>query len=218
MNKWKIKNLIISSLVLSSCHFFKKSEINYEDTRVDSRAADFKIPKIIFDEAESEVSKETPNLQPVYLFFPIKVALFSRSKDVVKNQAVRITYPTGGGSLDLKNYISNQGSFSLSFPPEQFAALPTLVGLYFISDSPKKKIDGEEFGMGCAKFVNLKDQFKSLQKDDFLKLNTTDLRYLYVVSGIFVFVFRDRNQIYLSHLRITDSRYPEFFCSTLYNQ
>lgn len=216
----KLHFLFLSCFIFSTsgCYFFKKQEVAYKDIIVENRATDFKVPKLIFDEIETELLKETPNLQPVYLFSPLQVILESQSVGVVKDDAVRITFPMGGGELDLKDYILGQGSFSLSFPQAQFDALPSLIGLYFLSDSPRRKIDNEEFGLGCAKFVNLKDQFKSMQKPGFLKLNTTELRHLYVVSGIFIFVFRERNQVQLSHIRVTDSRYPHFYCSALYEQ
>lgn len=216
MNRLRILSLLITTLLLSACPLFKKGEVSYQEVAIESRAADFKVPKVIFDEIEAEIVKESPNLQPVYLFSPIQVTLESQSRGVVKGDAVHVTFPNGGGQLDLKDYVLGSGTFSISFPSIQFESLPQLIGLYFLSDSPQRKIEDEVFGLGCGQFVNIKDQFASLQNEGFLKLNTTSLRYLYVVSGIFMFVFRDRNQVHLSHVHVTDSRYPDFFCSSLY--
>lgn len=208
---------LLSFLALSGCHFTESKDAHYTDIKIEARAEDFKVPKKIFEQIETDLVGSA-SVQAVYLLAPIQAVLFSESNAVVKDNPTRVTFPNGGGTLDLANSISGQGSFYLSFPKEQFETLPTLEKLYFISDSPKKKIEEEEFGLGCGKFVDIKKQFESLQKKDFLKLNTTDLRYLYVVSGYYIFVFKNNNQIYLTHLHVTDSRYPDHFCSSLYKQ
>lgn len=216
-----IKTVLVSSLLslfaFSGCHFAESQDAHYAEIKIEARAEDFKVPKQIFDQIETDLVGSA-SVQSVYLLAPIQAVLFSESNAVLKDNPARITFPNGGGKLDLAQHVSGQGSFYLSFPKEQFDALPTLEKLYFISDSPKKKIDGEEFGLGCGKYVDIKKQFESLQKKDFLKLNTTDLRYLYVVSGYYIFVFKNNNQIYLTHLHVTDSRYPDNFCSSLYKQ
>lgn len=217
MTKAAFISNLIGLLFFSSCHFAQSQDAHYNDVKVEARADDFKVPKKIFDQIETDLVG-TASVQSVYLLAPIQAVLFSESNAVIKDNPSRITFPNGGGKLDLAPYVTGQGSFYLSFPKEQFDSLPTLEKLYFISDSPKKKIDDEEFGLGCGKFIEIKKQFESLQKKNFLKLNTTDLRYLYVVSGYYIFVFKNNNQIFLTHLHVTDSRYPDNFCSSLYKQ
>ena len=46
----------------------------------------------------------------------------------------------------------------------------------------------------------------------FLKLNSTDLRHLYVAAVYYIFIFRKYNQIYLTHLKIFDDRYADEIC------
>lgn len=210
-------SILFSLVVFSGCRFTENKEAHYTEVKVEARAEDFKVPKKIFDQIETDLVGSA-SVQSVYLLAPIQAVLFSESNAVLKDNSTRITFPNGGGKLDLANYVTGQGSFYLSFPKEQFDSLPTLEKLYFISDSPKKKIEDEEFGLGCGKFVDIKKQFESVQKKSFLKLNTTDLRYLYVVSGYYIFVFKNNNQIYLTHLHVIDSRYPDHFCSSLYKQ
>lgn len=215
MNKIKLYFLLSGFLILTSCNYFEKKELQYSDIKIESRPDDFKVPKKIFDQIEADLLGTSP-AQSVFLYTPIQVVLFSESNGVIKNSPTRISFPNGGGQLDLANYVIGAGSFYLSFPKDQFETLPFLENLYFISDTPKKKIEKEEFGLGCGKFVDIKKQFESLQKINFLKLYTTDLRYLYVVSGYYIFVFKKNNQVFLTHLRVTDSRYPDSFCSSLY--
>ena len=134
---------------------------------------------------------------------------------MVKNDSIEISLPNGGGEIDLKNYILNQGTFSLSFSKEQFQNLPKIEFLYFLSETVSATIDQEIFGLGCGKMANLSKQFESLQKNDFLKLNTTDQRHMFVAAGYYIFVFRENNQVYLTHLHLTDSRYNKSLCSTI---
>lgn len=192
-------------------------EIKYQEVQIEELATDFKLPRKIFDTIESDVRVTSAKLRPVYLFAPLNVVLYSKGNDVIKNSPVKVSFPNGGGKLDLKDYLSQQGTFSLSFPAEQFAKLPPLDALYFVSDAKTLEIEGETFGLGCGKMAQLKNNFISLQKMDFLKLNTTEQRYIYVITGFFVFVFRNNNQVHIAHLHVTDSRYPENLCSPVYN-
>ncbi len=217
MNSFSLISSLVVFLILSGCKSSQDHEVHYTEVKVEARADDFKVPKKLFDQIETDLVG-TAAVQSVYLFTPIEVLLSAESSAVIKNSPTRITFPNGGGKIDLAEYVSGQGSFYISFPKEQFETLPPLEKLYFISDSPKKKIDDEEFGLGCGKFLDIKKQFESMKKNNFLKLNTTDLRYLYVVSGYYIFVFKNNNQIVLTHLHITDSRYPDIFCSSLYKQ
>lgn len=193
-------------------------EIKYHEIQIEDLAPDFKLPRKVFDQIEIDIKATTATLRPVYLFAPLKVVLYSKGNEVIKNSPVKISYPNGGGKLDLKDYLIQHGTFSLSFPADQFAKLPPLEALYFVSDAKTMEIEDETFGLGCGKLANLKNNFASLQKIDFLKLNTTELRYIYVTTGFYIFVFRNNNQVHLSHLHVTDSRYPENLCSPLYSK
>lgn len=169
------------------------------------------IPKKIFDTITSDIRKESATAEPVYLFIPLEVELWSEPKGVIAQRS-KVLFSNGGGVLDLAHYVKDQGSFHLYFPEEQFESFPQLEHLYFISKAPVKKIDNENFGLGCGKWVDIQKNFKELQKDSFLKLNTTKERYIYTASGYYIFVFRKTNQVYLAHLNLLDSRYKDKYC------
>jgi hypothetical protein len=211
MNNVKLCSIFFLFL-MTACHQNEKQHKNTTEVNVEDLAADFKLPRKIFDQIDSNIQTDTKNLRPVYLFSPLTVQLTSENNSVVKNSPVQISFPNGGGSVDLKDYVDQQGTFSLSFPKKQFELLPNLESLYYISDVKSKKIDDEEFGLGCYKMAHLEKNFEQLQKSDFLKLNTTNQRYLHVVAGYYVFVFRNNNQVYMTHLHLTDSRYPDQSC------
>ena len=200
---WRILGLL--SFLFLGC--FKHEKIA-ESVRVDVNAIakELQIPRALMAEVEAEMAKESKNFSPVFIFIPLQVQFDELSKSVLKTPSLRYSFPKGGGSIDYKDLVLGYGSFFMSFPNGQFEKLPELVHLYFVSGSPVKKIDGESFGMGCGKWIDMKGSFTKLQTSDFLKLNTTDLRYLYVSSGHYIFVFRQGAQVYLSQLTLFDSR------------
>jgi hypothetical protein len=100
------------------------------------------------------------------------------------------------------------------FPEEQFKnSEMDLLHLFFVSNSPQTKINNEQFGLGCGKWNDLKSSFKNLQNADYLKLNTNDLRYLKVIAGTYIFVFKKARNLLLTQLTITNSRHTDSLCT-----
>lgn len=173
-------------------------------------AQDIRIPKVIFENILKDIKADSVSVEPVYLFQPLEVVLESESENH-PIQLVKYQFLNGGGRVDLQNKIQGQGSFYFYFPSEQFEKLPNLEHLYFMSEYPQKKIDHENFGLGCGRWIDLKNKFSNFKTKN-VKLNTTQQRYLYVAGGYYVFVFRKSNQVYLTHLHLTDSNYLNLRC------
>ena len=188
------------------------SSDNDEIIDVRSIAKEVQIPKVLMTALVKEIISDSKTLTPVYLFMPLQVRFSELSEGVLKKPAVRYNFPKGGGNIDLKDVVLGSGSFFLSFPAEQFDENYEFLHLYYISNSPVKKIENESFGLGCGKMIDLKKSFSKLQKPEFLKLNTSDLRYLYVTAGMYVFVFKKSSQIFMAQLTIFDSRYSKELC------
>lgn len=198
-------------LLISGC--VKKSEhAETEVFEIRTIAKEVQIPKILMDELVTEVSGDSKTITPVYMFMPLQVQFKEKSEGALSKPAMKYSFPKGGGYLDLKDIVTGSGSFYLSFPSEQFDENLEFLHLYYISNSPVKKIEDEEFGLGCGKMVDLKKSFKKLQNPEFLKLNTTAQRYLYVASGQYIFVFRRQSQVYMAQLTLADSRYKNELC------
>ena len=197
--------------LLVGCNQNSSSE-NDEIIDVRSIAKEVQIPKVLMTELVKEIISDSKTLTPVYLFMPLQVRFFELSEGVLKKPAVRYNFPKGGGNIDLKDLVLGSGSFFLSFPAEQFDESYEFLHLYYISNSPVKKIENESFGLGCGKMIDLKKSFSKLQKPEFLKLNTSDLRYLYVTAGMYVFVFKKSSQIFMAQLTIFDSRNSKELC------
>lgn len=185
---------------------------NDEIIDVRSIAKEVQIPKVLMTSLVKEIVSDSKTLTPVYLFMPLQVRFSEQSEGVLRKPAIRFNLPKGGGNIDLKDVVSGFGSFYLSFPAEQFDENYEFLHLYYISNSPVKKIENESFGLGCGKMIDLKKSFSKLQKPEFLKLNTSDLRYLYVTAGLYVFIFKKSSQIFVAQLTISDSRYSKELC------
>ena len=175
-------------------------------------ASDFFIPQDLLKNVEKELLVESKVLVPVFSYTSLDVLFTEKTQKTLTSPSLLFRLPKGGGQVDLQRVISGKGSFYLSFPGDQFKDLPELSHLYFISQAPKIKIDSEEFGLGCGKWVDLKMQFSNLQKTNFLNLNTTDNRHIFVTAGHYIFVFRKLNQVILSQLTISDSKNSFLLC------
>jgi hypothetical protein len=176
-------------------------------------AEDIRIPKIIFENIQSNIKAESISIDPVYLFQSLEVIIESEAGQtaVVKS---KFKFTNGGGLIDLKKIITGQGSFYFYLPLNQFEKLPELEHMYFMSEYPIKNIDHENFGTGCGTWMDLKKNFSKFT-DKKIKLNTNQQRYLYVAAGYYVFVFRKSNQVYLTHLHLTDTNYNQLKCPEL---
>ncbi len=202
---------ILSFIFASACHTNHGSELTKINDVV-AISADIQIPQSFIKIIEEDLLVETKILSPVYIFVPLQILFTEKTALTLKGPSLQFNLPKGGGAIDLQDVVSSQGSFFMSFPPGQFKSLPELEHLFFVSDSPRTRISNEDFGTGCGKWLDIKSKFLELQNKNFLALNTTDLRHLFVMAGHYVFVFRKLNQIYLSQLTITDSKHRNQLC------
>jgi len=193
----------------------KHQEMHPETLTVSSVAEDFKIPKDFVEKIKESAGKES-HATPEFIFSPLKVSLYSDQENVLDQSYLHIQLPNGGGKIDLAQFVKGDGSFYLGFPDDQFNQPMTLENIYFISDAPQTTIEGEKYGLGCGKWIELKPKIKELQKNNFLKLNTFSLRYLYVSAGYYLVVQKKGAQYFVSHLNLTDSRYKDKLCSGIF--
>lgn len=209
------KYLFFLILIFTGC-FKSNHSSSVEKVEVQTIAKEVQIPKVLMAELEVEVREESKTIVPVYLFMPLEVQFTEYNEGVLKHPNMLFVLPKGGGRIDLKEVVTGFGSFYFNFPSEQFENIaefkPELLHLYYISNSPIKKIDDEVFGLGCGRMIDLKKSFRKLQNSKFLKLNTSDLRYLHVAAGRYIFIFKQSLKVYMTQLTITDSRYPDALC------
>lgn len=211
MNKLVLSLLLV--LAAAGCTKEARHE-EFTEIKINQIAEDFKIPKKIFDDIEAPDKSGAKKAESIYFYAPIRVIL--ESDQNIKNSPLRFEFPNGGGKIDLKDYLTGEGTFSFSFDTTQAEEGIELSAIYFVSDTAVKKIDDESYGLGCGKIAHLTTQSEKLMKRSSIKLNTVDLKYLYVAAGYYVFVFKKSNLVWLTHLHLTDSRHSQLFCSSLY--
>lgn len=169
---------------------------------------DIKIPVKLWEkieQANGEIKDGTLN------FFPVIVTLQEKSDGVLNENSEKIVLPRGGGDVDLSKYVKgDKGTFTVQFDLEDYK--PEDLQVYYISQARKRKIDGDIWGAGCRKFLNITSYFLSTAAKDGLVVNTTRNRHLTVLGGNFVFVRKSGKQILLSQVTFTDSSQPQLFC------
>ena len=210
------KTLAIFLFFLCACSSHDEHKETLNTVKVKEVAEDIRLPLNLFKEFEKEISEEFKLVSPVFIFMPLQVQFNEviGNRGVLKDSLIRFELEKGGGQIDLKDFVTGTGSFNMSFPAAQFASTVELAHLFYISESPIKKIQGESFGLGCGKWIDLKAHFKKLENPQYLKLNTTQNRHLHVLAGHYVFVFKQTNQIYLTQLTLTDSRKSKELCTS----
>lgn len=212
--RW-LKALLVCGLFFLGC---TKQHEKIEQTKlfqVKKLPSDFLIPKKIFEKIDEQAKSESKLIAPVFIFLPMQVTLKGFQKNVIIDNEVKVSFPNGGGTLDLKDFIRNQGTFSISFAKDSFPDQLEIFDMVFISNTKQATYDGEKMGLGCNKVAQLTQLFPKLNSTEFLKVNTTDFRHLNVIGGKFILVFKKTNQYYLTHLNVIDSSKPEMFCNQL---
>ena len=149
----------------------------------------------------------------------LKVSLASLSEGVLVGEA-DFRAGRGGGYLDLAEWVTGvRGDFFLSVKAELEKHLDAnLLKVYFISRSPSIDIDGENWGMGCGKYAEITDYYKRTLSSEGVRLNSTRNRYLYAVSGSFVFVTFGKEELYLTSFSVTDTRFQDKLCAAQVTQ
>ncbi len=205
------KIIILAVFFIFACHPQTENQ-NVNKVEIEKIAIEQQVPKNIMKQLDEELKEEFKTIAPLYAFLPLRVLFSEDQPGVILKKETEYNFTKGGGELDLKEIVVGEGSFYMSFPAEQFDENNDLLHLYFVSNSPSTTIDNELFGLGCGKWNDLKSNFKKLQNPKFLKLNTHQLRYLRVLAGTYVFVFKQAKNIYLTQLTLTDSRHSNQLC------
>lgn len=196
----------------------KKAElVKPSIVELNESAEDIQVPTKMFPLIKDVLGKDFKT-DPEYLYTSIAVEFYS-TQNVLTQERVQFKFPNGGGQIDLAELVSGQGSFYMSFPEEQFNKGQLLfIKLFYISNSPKIKIGHDEYGLGCGKMADLTPQIKNLQNPTFLKLNSTNKSYINVLAGNYIMVYQKGVQFYLSHLKVTDSRFKDQLCDSLFSK
>lgn len=151
-------------------------------------------------------------------FLAFKVYLVEKTEGVLGGENLEISYPKGGGEIDLKDYVRpGRRTFHLGFDVEN-EDLADKYKVFYVSGGRKRRIGGEVYGAGCHKYMEISSFFHKAMKGKGLVANTTQQRYVSFLAGTYVIGAHHEGELYLSQLTIKDSRYSELHCSSLSRQ
>lgn len=225
------RSLLIFSMFLTvaSCkekmpsyHAEEYQEIKYEDL-----PEDIKVPTKIWEMVEfkgagSEKAEghggghgegaAAPAASKNLVFSDLQIFLVEKNSGVVAGEAVKISLPKGGGTVDLSRFITNkQGTFYVGFEFPEFAEAQAKK-VIFVSNTKKRRIGSQIFGAGCNQIFDITDRFMQEMKGDGLKVNTTQERYLSVMGGTFLFAAQKGSDVFLAQVTFTNPQQAALFC------
>ncbi|XGC80195.1 hypothetical protein ACES2L_12765 [Bdellovibrio bacteriovorus] len=221
--------LIWMPLALGACtespgyHVDKYHEVKFSDlpadVKIPTKAWDIlelKPPAAAHGEAEgghgAPAATQAPGAGKNIIFGEVSVFLVEKNDGIVKNEAVKIVLPKGGGTVDLAQFITDkQGSFYVGFEVPGLAEAVTKK-VIFVSGAKKRKLGDKVIGSGCNQFVDITDSFIKNMKGEGLKVNTTQERYLTVLGGTFLFSAEIDKDIQVAAVTFKNSNYNHLFC------
>jgi len=126
----------------------------------------------------------------------------------------RILTPPGGGTIDLADYVTSlKGAFRLKILSEdEHHQTQNLTKVYFISQGKSHTLDGETFGAGCGKYMDVTSYFKKEMNHKGFDLYTADQRYVSVLRGTFILINYQPEALQLASVTFLDSRYTKWDC------
>jgi len=167
------------------------------------------IKEILEKDEISEDVRNSFSIQPT----KISVEITGKDQGVLKgNTPYRVDFPEGGGDLDLFEYVSGRGDFSLSLAPQLMNDNPYHV--LYLSESPGRLVGESKWGNGCHRIFDLSAKADALIGGSGLLVTTSRKQYLHLLAGVYVIFQMVEDRMLLGYIRISDSRYPQFTCSS----
>lgn len=122
----------------------------------------------------------------------------------------RLMFAEGGGTVDFFDYIAGKGEFFIRLSPHLVNDNP--FHLLYVSDSPGKVVEGDEWGNGCGQIYDLSDNARYFIYDQGIKVTSARRHHLHLLAGTYVFFQLVEERLFLGYVHLTDSRFPQFNC------
>ncbi|KHD89556.1 MAG: hypothetical protein OM95_02960 [Bdellovibrio sp. ArHS] len=228
MTKFVQVSIFWMSVVLAGCtsdpagyHVSEYHEVKFEDL-----PEDIKVPNQVWNLLEFKATEAAhaegggehgapaaaSAIGKNLVFSEVTVFLVQKNDQIIRNEAVKILLPKGGGTVDLSRYVTgNQGSFYVGFDFPQFEGA-TAKKVIFVSKARKRRIGSQVFGGGCNQFFDITDRFLKEVAGEGIKVNTTQERYLSVLGGTFFFAAQKDNDVHLAQVTFMHPQYSPLFC------
>jgi hypothetical protein len=182
-------------------------------------APDVKIPRALVHQIETDyraflTKNEIPrkeNIRRKPLNMSVELA---ETRPAAPHENARVVTPSGGDVIDLGELVTPlRGAFSLKLlARNENGSEPLGLRVFFVSRAKTRILDGEEYGAGCDKYMEITSYYQKRAAGHGFELYTADQRYLSVVGGTFVAVAFEKQALDIGSVTFTDSRYPNLLC------
>lgn len=205
---------LLASFIFSACT--RKPFFHLEPSQivqVDELPEDFIVPNVVWNAMVDSKKDETVKTKSKPILFTFaKVFMKEKNDKVLKGPLLGFEFPRGGGELDLASVKGTKaGSFFLGFEiPEFEGALKQKV--LFISQSKKRKVDGEILGSGCNKVFDITAEVLKGNQKEGIKINTTRDRHTSILAGHLIFIAETEKSWLLSQITFHDSSRLDLIC------
>jgi hypothetical protein len=215
----RISALSLALLISAATHADEEPAGEFSEKSARNSSRDVKIPQGLVQNLEAEYRAFLAKNE-VSLKENIKRKMLNMSVELTQNRPIalhedtRIVTPLGGGVIDLSEYVTPlKGAFALKInAKKEDGTEPSGLRVFFVSHGKARLIDGDEFGAGCDKYMEITRYFHRKHGGKGFELYTAGQRYLSVVGGTFVAVVFEKEALQVGSLTFTDSRYPEHLC------
>ena len=162
--------------------------------------------------SEAKGGSESSAQRPPTNFDAVKVYLIERNKGILKSGDIALTFPNGGGELDLSDFVEpKRGSFYVVFEFLPEVENPQTKILY-LSQAVTRKVGADSIGAGCDTFMDISQAVITANKTDGFLVNTSDQRHVSALAGTYVFASMHDGKLHLSSLIIRDSQHRALQC------
>ena len=192
------------------------TEMAQRSAKTSSR--DVKVPRQLVAEVEKEY-REYLTLNK----FPIQESLkrellnvsaeFTQDRVAALHEDLRVNTPVGGGVIDMADFVTPlRGLFRLNIKARDGHGEAVAGKVYYVSHAKERVIDGDAFGAGCGKYMDITSFYNAKMSRGGFELYTAEQRYLSVLAGTFVIIAFTKDTLQVASLTFADSRYPALTC------
>lgn len=172
--------------------------------KIEESGPDIRVPNKIWEEVFGHGKLKSDEIS----FIPMRLRFKEKNPGVLVEPEFVVDLPRGGGEVDLLRFVKDKsGTFKIFFELQDVANAKK-PRIFYISKARKRKLDGEVWGAGCNKFMDLTDYMLGKAVKNGIEVNTTRSRHLSVLLGHFVFAADKR----MTQVTFTDSSQRNLSC------
>lgn len=199
MIKWILISFFAASIAFADDHTVEDKYSSLKKFEVGETGSDVEVPTKIWEMTQGTKVDQS------FTFAPMKVRFQEKTKGVLIEPEFVVVLPRGGGEIDLSKFVKDQqGTFRVYFDIDEFKDGKDF-HIFYVSKARKRKIEGETWGAGCRRFMDIKNFVVS---DQGIEVNTTRNRHLSVLGGVFFFSAGKQ----VTQVNFTDSTQTQLFC------